>query len=71
MREIRTYGSSEGLLARASGTAGWGLLNHELARPRTTARLHGASAALENTGSIPFECRKPCEADRLHDHRAA
>jgi hypothetical protein len=42
---------------------------HEGARPRTTARLHSASAALENTDSIPFERRKPCEADRLRDHR--
>jgi len=28
MREIRTYGLNEGLLARALRTAGWGLLHH-------------------------------------------
>jgi hypothetical protein len=28
MREIRTYGLNEGLLARALCTAGWGLLHH-------------------------------------------
>jgi len=28
MRENRTYGLNEGLLARALCTAGWGLLHH-------------------------------------------
>jgi hypothetical protein len=37
MREIRTYGLNEGLLARALRTAGWGLLHHS----RVIAHLVG------------------------------
>jgi hypothetical protein len=62
MREIRTYGLNEGLLARALRTAGWGLLHHGRVVMRRSvvemARTVGSNTVVDGRATGPDPRRK-------------